>query len=164
MPDLHSVQWQLQFILCSYVCSGGGAEKPAHGTVSTSYATTPSSMCDFIPYSQPQADTVAATCIPGPGDKIFPTVTVWVIMLIPLQSSWHTSRTLGCWWLGRHLLSLTVLVITTWYMATKETSLWHMRSQRKASESCSAFKSHGSKSMSGCYTPLQSVGSLTDCN
>ena len=36
-----------------------------------------------------------------------------VITLIPLQSSYHTSWTLGCWRLGMDLLSLAVIAIIT---------------------------------------------------
>ena len=71
---------------------GGAAEKPSHNTASISYATTPSSTPDFIPYSQPPANTVAASCIPGPGDKIFPTVTVSDHANPPTEipCMWHT--------------------------------------------------------------------------
>ena len=89
MPNLYSAQRQLQFILRSFASSGGGAEKPARDTASTRYATTPSATPDFIPYSQPQADTVAAACIPGLGDKIFPTVShcQTVITLSPYKAA-----------------------------------------------------------------------------
>ena len=128
MSDLHSVQWQLQFILRSFVPSGGGTGKPAHDTGSTSYGTSPSATHDFIPYSQPQADAVAVLAFLARVIRSFPP-SLSVITLIPVQSSYHTSGTSGCWWLGRHLLTLTVIAITTWHTATKEKTLRHMRSQ-----------------------------------
>ena len=120
------MQWQLQFLLHSFA-SSGGSEKPANDT-GASYATTAGSTPDSIPHSQPQA----ACYIPGDGTDTDHTN--------PLQS-YHITGTLGCWWLGRHLLSLTVIPMSTWHTATEEQTLWYMRPERRASKSRSASKS-----------------------
>ena len=113
MPDLHSVQWQLQLILRSFASSGGGAEKPAPDIASTiaMLLHLVQRRIVFLTLSLRLTLLLLLAFVTQVIRSFPPSLSV--ITLIPLQSSYHTSGTLGCWWLGRHLLSLTAIAITT---------------------------------------------------